>query len=96
MYPQNQLLEDLESSRLFYLYAESSQLRCILAKLTGRDARSDFDAGGRCETIAKAMRNIKSRYTQFFPTNEHHPHLAIDEAIIGIPSVQPGDYFLAL
>lgn len=30
--------------------------------------------------------------TQFFPTTEHHPHLAIDEAIIGIPPVRPGDY----
>ncbi len=30
--------------------------------------------------------------TQFFPTMEHHPHLVIDESIIGIPPVRPGDY----
>ncbi|ETS81535.1 hypothetical protein PFICI_06537 [Pestalotiopsis fici W106-1] len=30
--------------------------------------------------------------TQLFPTSEHHPHLALDEAIIGIPPVRPGDY----
>lgn len=30
--------------------------------------------------------------TQFFPTNEWHPHLNIDKAIIGIPPVKPGDY----
>ncbi|KEF57632.1 uncharacterized protein A1O9_05550 [Exophiala aquamarina CBS 119918] len=30
--------------------------------------------------------------TQFFPTPEHHPHLAIDRALIGIPPVRPGDY----
>ncbi|KAL2203656.1 DUF1479-domain-containing protein [Sarocladium strictum] len=30
--------------------------------------------------------------TQFFPTNEGHPHLNIDKAIIGIPPVKPGDY----
>lgn len=30
--------------------------------------------------------------TQFFPTNEGHPHLDIDRAIVGIPPVRPGDY----
>ncbi|OQE14703.1 hypothetical protein PENSTE_c033G03678 [Penicillium steckii] len=30
--------------------------------------------------------------TQFFPTSEHHPHLQIDRAVIGIPPVRPGDY----
>lgn len=31
-------------------------------------------------------------HTQFFPTLENHPHLAIDRAIVGIPPVRPGDY----
>ncbi|RMZ87363.1 hypothetical protein DV736_g5415, partial [Chaetothyriales sp. CBS 134916] len=30
--------------------------------------------------------------TQFYPTPEHHPHLAVDRALIGIPPVKPGDY----
>lgn len=30
--------------------------------------------------------------TQFFPTPEHHPHLEIEKAIVGIPPVRPGDY----
>ncbi|KAJ9634474.1 hypothetical protein H2204_006299 [Knufia peltigerae] len=30
--------------------------------------------------------------TQFFPSPEHHPHLALDRALIGIPPVKPGDY----
>lgn len=30
--------------------------------------------------------------TQFFPTSQHHPDLALDRAIIGIPPVRPGDY----
>jgi hypothetical protein len=30
--------------------------------------------------------------TQFFPTAEHHPHLSLDRAIVGIPPVRPGDY----
>ncbi|RSL69270.1 hypothetical protein CEP53_002300 [Fusarium sp. AF-6] len=30
--------------------------------------------------------------TQFFPTTAHHPHLAMDRAMVGIPPVKPGDY----
>lgn len=31
-------------------------------------------------------------HTQFFPTAEYHPHLALDRAMVGIPPVRPGDY----
>jgi hypothetical protein len=31
-------------------------------------------------------------HTQFFPMADHHPHLAIEKAIVGIPPVRPGDY----
>jgi len=30
--------------------------------------------------------------TQFYPTRQHHPHLDLDRAMIGIPPVKPGDY----
>lgn len=30
--------------------------------------------------------------TQFYPTTKHHPHLALDKAMVGIPPVKPGDY----
>lgn len=32
------------------------------------------------------------RNTQFFPTTEHHPHLDLERAVVGIPPVRPGDY----
>lgn len=30
--------------------------------------------------------------TQFFPTREDHPHLLMDQSMVGIPPVRPGDY----
>lgn len=30
--------------------------------------------------------------TQFFPTRDFHPHLAMEKSIVGIPPVRPGDY----
>ncbi|KAF2708345.1 DUF1479-domain-containing protein [Pleomassaria siparia CBS 279.74] len=30
--------------------------------------------------------------TQFRPTTEFHPHLALEKSVIGIPPVRPGDY----
>lgn len=30
--------------------------------------------------------------TQFKPTSEFHPHLAMEKSIVGIPPVRPGDY----
>lgn len=30
--------------------------------------------------------------TQLFPTTEHHPHLDLERAVVGIPPVRPGDY----
>ncbi|KAJ6003492.1 Protein of unknown function DUF1479 [Penicillium sp. IBT 35674x] len=30
--------------------------------------------------------------TQFFPMADHHPHLNIEQAVVGIPPVRPGDY----
>ncbi|ETS81534.1 hypothetical protein PFICI_06536 [Pestalotiopsis fici W106-1] len=65
-YPQSQLLEDLESSQLFYLYAEASQLRCFLAKLCRPEAATQLDVRDRFEMVAKAMRNVESRYSELF------------------------------
>ncbi|VUC27437.1 unnamed protein product [Clonostachys rosea] len=47
---------------------------------------------GKFDDSMPTFPGSKPGNTQFFPTIEHHPHLQINKAIIGIPPVRPGDY----
>ncbi|KAH8648690.1 hypothetical protein BX600DRAFT_503050 [Xylariales sp. PMI_506] len=51
-----------------------------------------FHATGEFDDAQPTFPGSTPGNTQLFPTTEHHPDLALDCALIGIPPVRPGDY----
>ncbi|KAJ5584380.1 uncharacterized protein N7459_004180 [Penicillium hispanicum] len=61
-YPQSQLLDDLESRELFYLYGECGQIRHILAQLTKMYSTNEQEIDPL--PVARALHDIGQRYSE--------------------------------
>lgn len=62
-YPQGQLLEDIQSRQLFYLYGQVGQLRFILAELAAAyNDSEDTDRHGLAQDTAHALRDMRQKY----------------------------------
>lgn len=77
-YPQDQILEDLETAPLLHLQAETGQLRYLISQLPA-DLISDEGPQSPLVQIEHAIMDMRKRYSEYlegafhlvFPGNEH-------------------------
>ncbi|RMJ14312.1 hypothetical protein CDV36_006032 [Fusarium kuroshium] len=68
LYSQGELVEDLQSSHLFCLQAESGQLRFILSELATAASVHADDLEAQTEAAGCAIRDVGSRYSELLRT----------------------------
>ncbi|KAF1999079.1 DUF1479-domain-containing protein [Amniculicola lignicola CBS 123094] len=51
-----------------------------------------FGSNGEFDDTQPTFPGSEPGKTQFKPTNDFHPHLAMEKSVVGIPPVRPGDY----
>ncbi|KAK9443300.1 uncharacterized protein VB005_04371 [Metarhizium brunneum] len=63
--PQHQLLEDIHSRPLFYLYGNTGQLRFLLSKLVAMREENSSAFESSCRDIVRILNAITDRYIEF-------------------------------